>query len=149
MECGLDDSASFLGARPACSFFLKASSNQVLNDLRALLWDFGGAQEAPAGHVLGCNLPQHNAKAEHGDLHNITLPELVKLGVPEQPGIVLVLCCAVLCCAVLCCAVLCCASPSINADRCSLFFSFFSQARSCISAKERLKHQSDDSMMHY
>ncbi len=106
MECGLDDSASFLGARPACSFFLKASSNQVLNDLRALLWDFGGAQEAPAGHVLGCNLPQHNAKAEHGDLHNITLPELVKLGVPEQPGIVLVLCCAVLCCAVLCCAVL-------------------------------------------
>ena len=139
MECGLDDSASFLGARPACSFFLKASSNQVLNDLRALLWDFGGAQEAPAGHVLGCNLPQHNAKAEHVDLHNITLPELVKPGVPEQPGIVLVLCCAVLCLA----------SPSINAERCSLFFLFFSQARSRISAKERLTHQSDDGMMHY
>ena len=89
MERGLDDSASFLGAGPACSFFLKASSNQVLNDLRALLWDFGGAQEAPARHVLGRNLPQHDAKAEHVNLHNITLPDLVKLGVPEQPSIVL------------------------------------------------------------
>lgn len=84
MERGLDDSACFLGTWPACSFFLEASSNQVLDDLRALLWDFGGAQEAPAGHVLGRNLPQHDAKAEHVNLHNNTRPEVVELGDASQ-----------------------------------------------------------------
>ena len=68
----LNDFTGFLGSGSSCCVVLDTSSDQVLNDLGALVGDPGGVQEAPAWYVLGCNFPQDHPKAVHVNLRHHT-----------------------------------------------------------------------------
>ena len=76
----LNDSAGFLGGGASCCIILYTSSDQVFDDLGALVGNPGGVQEAPAGDLLRRNLPQHHPKAVHVHLRHMIII-IISLGI--------------------------------------------------------------------